>query len=235
MAKLHLGLGGSSSYLLRSSLSAKVFIRIILLFGIKYFDPAQLYGDGRGETLLGNSLNLGKNKVVTKIGLLSNVTVDLPASERWGDKFKSENLLLDFKKSLFRLKSKNCFGLLLHCYEAKFDFSSHIDMLVTIKNLGYVQKIGFSVDSLRNFPTDCTWADIIEIPIDLVEKVSINRNQILMINGISRVPEGTNILKRYLSRRHEHEIVILTGTSRLFRFLIFYFNYLKIAVMYSMS
>ena len=70
MAKLHLGLGGSSSYLLRSSLSAKVFIRIILLFGIKYFDTAQLYGDGRGETLLGNSLNLGKDKVVTKIGLL---------------------------------------------------------------------------------------------------------------------------------------------------------------------
>ena len=117
------------------------------------------------------------------------------------------------EESLQRLKSQKVWGYLLHCYSRNYDLRYHQDEMLKLRNLGLVTKIGFSSDSLEEFPKDSSWADIIEIPSNIIFDVPLLSHQILIVNGIHRLPNGSEKLKRYSILFPKQVIIGLSGSK----------------------
>jgi len=209
------GLG--SGYLrLRNGHLAILYLKVCQIAGIDLFDTAQQYGNGNGERILRDILK-SDSRVITKIGLNSHISTRIPEQIRWGQIFSAENLSDIFEHSLSRLNTGNCFGLLLHCYSSEYDFRDHIEVLKRIKEQGKVDKVGFSIDSITDIPTDYSWADIVQIPVHLIHHMNVNSGQILMVNGIFRNRIGLETLESYVRKNPTTHVIALMGSKNLFR------------------
>jgi len=216
------GLG--SGYLnLRPKVRAFFLVKIASIAGYELFDTAQLYAKGKGERLLG-ILIPEKKRIVTKIGWSAEYSQTESNEVRWRDHFPAEKIELLVDESLLRLRRERCFGLLLHSISADVNLDEHIFQLERLKGLGRVEKIGFSIDSIDQLPKWYGWADIIEIPISLVDQIKFDNSTILVLNGLFRETNKLNQLFTFHRNHPSLHIIALIGSGRLIRVLKFIFK-----------
>jgi len=216
---LEIGLG-AGPVALKKKISQIALVKAAKLIGIDVFDTAPLYGSGRSELILGQS-KVGISRVITKVGLTTEFSIDKPASIRWGY-FSAEEIPIHLESSLNRLRSPSVYGYLLHCFSNEVDLQPQIKTLVSLKKSSKVEAIGFSTDTLLDIPRDYTWADLIEVPVSLIFDVSISESQILIVNGIHRTPNGLTILQEYLMTFPSRSVIALTGSKNIQHIIAFH-------------
>lgn len=110
--------------------------------GINFFDTADVYGDGRSETLIGDFLKMSSHsvKVATKFGRTVNV---------YPNNYTEQNLRDCVENSLKRL-GVDCIDLLqLHCIPTEILKEGAIfDWLRILKQEGKISHFGASVESV---------------------------------------------------------------------------------------
>ena len=111
--------------------------------GINFFDTADVYGNGRSETLIGNFIKETNStiKVATKFGRAFNV---FPSNY-------SEKALRNAVDASRKRLNKDCLDLLqLHCIPFEELKKGHIfDWLRTLKHEGKIAGFGASVESIK--------------------------------------------------------------------------------------
>jgi hypothetical protein len=85
-----------------------------------------------------------------------------------------------------------------------------------MKALGFVDKIGFSVDASEKLPMNTEWADIIQIHVSLLNQVQANPHQILMVNGIFRGSTEKTFLE-FCRLNPKIRLMMILGTHRFSR------------------
>lgn len=133
-------------------------------FGIRFFDTAFAYGQGRSELILGEAL-AGKNDVsfCTKIG---------PKIEngKMVSDFSDTHLDYSLKTSLSRLRRKQLEVLLLHGPTPEDITPAVIDKLESYKRQGLVGAIGISVPFIAPFQSSMDVFDAFELLYNPVTK-----------------------------------------------------------------
>lgn len=110
--------------------------------GINFFDTADVYGDGRSETLIGDFLKSSSHdvKIATKFGRTANV---------FPDNYTEQNLRNCVEQSLKRLRVDCLDVLQLHCIPTKVLKDGAIfNWLRTLKREGKIAHFGASVESV---------------------------------------------------------------------------------------
>ena len=194
------------------AIEKKAFILTARLLGLKFFDTAQQYGT---ENILGANTS-HRNQVITKIGLSSSVTKSLDSKSRWEVHYPASVLQVELKASLEKLRREKCYGVLLHCISDDFNFKNHISELQRLKALGFVDKIGFSVDASEKLPMNTEWADIIQIHVSFLNQAQTNPHQILMVNGIFRGSAEKTFLE-FCRLNPKMRLMMILGTHRFSR------------------
>lgn len=210
---IEVGLG--NAYISMSRTRRLLYINVAKFIGINFFDTAQLYGNA--EAILGSVLK-SDELIVTKIGLSKSVGKNQTSQKRWNYFFPPENLESELNESLSRLNRKKCYGLLLHAISGDFDFTSHIKVLNNLKQLGKVEYIGFSVDVDNYLLDDSSWADIIEVHVSFLDTIKVNKDQILIVNGVFRESNERKFLN-FAKSNADIRIILLLGTHRITRLL----------------
>jgi len=142
------GLGGNS-YGPLSEEKAKNLISYAFKNGIRIFDTSPLYGDGRSEILLGDSL-CGESRnayaLISKAGLSNNGTTEVR-------NFSSDALNASLERSLSRLQTEYLDYFLLHSPTPKeilLGIADEYGMRPAI-NRGAVHNFGISLKSPEDF------------------------------------------------------------------------------------
>lgn len=121
--------------------SAKEIIKTTLDNGINFFDTADVYGDGRSETLLGNYFK-GKTDdiyIATKIGRTSNL---------YPDNYTKKGITTAIENSLKRLKLNSLDLVQLHCIPtAEMKKGDVFEWLSELKRDGKIKEFGASVET----------------------------------------------------------------------------------------
>ena len=105
---------------------------------------------------------------------------------------------------------------MLHAISGDFDFTSHVEVLNNLKQLGKVEYIGFSVDVNDYLLDDSSWADLIEVHVSFLDTIKVNNDQILIVNGVFRESNE----KKFINFAKSHpdiRIILLLGTHRITR------------------
>jgi aryl-alcohol dehydrogenase-like predicted oxidoreductase len=187
------------------------------LFGTRYFDTAALYGFGLGEKTLGRCpLRVG-DKVMTKIGLSSEITTQTPAHLRWGSHFAPGQLQRELRSSLERLSAPSVHALLLHCADSDYDFGKHVVALRELKRTGQTEIIGFSADNLSQVPKSYPWADIMQINASMISSIDPQNCTTLVINSFCRSSLLSNELDAFRAKYPSIQLVVLVGSSKIWR------------------
>lgn len=160
-----------------------------LTSGIRFFDTADIYGDGRAETLLGQAiLGVHDAVVVSKVGYLN---------ENSGKQdFSSEYINHAVEASLQRLNRNHLDVLLLHSpSEAVLKNGEAYSTLEYLRNIGLTRRIGVSVRDIASFPIAIAWkeCEVIEIILNLLDQRPIDlgflkQAQTYGVEIIARVP-----------------------------------------------
>ncbi len=112
--------------------------------GITFFDTADVYGDGRSETLIGEFIRSQANlniKVATKFGRNANV---------FPDKYTKDKLVKSVEGSLKRLGVSRLDLLQLHCVPLDVLKQGEIfDWLRDLKRQGLIANFGASVETVE--------------------------------------------------------------------------------------
>jgi len=184
------------------------------------YDTAASYGRGHlGERILGSYAGVRELNIVTKLGLSTDSSTSLETQKRWTEEFAAENLSTLFWDSLARLRSRDVFGLLLHCAGNGFDFSSHVQELQRLRRDGLTKRIGFSADTISQIPDDYFWADIIELNTCLLDDVAIRPGTVVILNRFCQTEGALGYVERLIERSENVHVVILLGSSRMRRVL----------------
>lgn len=129
-------------------------IQFALKKGINFFDTADIYGEGAGESILGSQLHSVRNKVfiMTKGGIINSKN----------EKNLSINYIKDrIFKSLKNLKTNYIDGYQLHNLSSKDNIRLLLKELIKFKKKGVINSIGFSsrdpfdaIKIIKNFKFD---------------------------------------------------------------------------------
>lgn len=142
--RVGLGLSGFGNLPEKSSFDTSRILTAINI-GYRIFDTAEMYGDGRSETLLGNAYAIWKGpredlQIVSKV-LPSNAT--------------SKQAVLDAcRRSLDRLRMDYIDVYLLHWREPSTDLPGVVDAFLELKSQGLIHHYGvsnFNPDSIKWF------------------------------------------------------------------------------------
>ena len=133
-------------------------------YGIKLLDTASLYGNS--EEILGRSLTPNYDfKIVTKTPYfnVSKIT-----------KRETLQLVSTFKKSLEKLNQNKVYGVLFHNADDVFSANGYllVNELCRLKSKNLIQKIGFSVYSVRQIDQllKAFEFDLIQVPINIFDQ-----------------------------------------------------------------
>jgi hypothetical protein len=187
------------------------------LFRTHYFDTASLYGFGLGEKTLGRCPLKTEDKVMTKIGLSSEITTQTPSALRWGHFFTPERLKDELQNSLDRLNAASVHALLLHCVGSDYDLSEHVVALKELKRAGQTETIGFSADDLSQVPKNYQWADIIQINASMIALIEPQNCKTLVINSFCRSASLSNELRDFRVKYPSVQVIVLVGSSKIWR------------------
>ncbi len=123
--------------------TARDIIKTTLDSGVNFLDTADVYGDGRSESIIGDYLN-GKTEglfIATKVGRTGNL---------YPDKYTPENITECIEASLKRLRV-DCLDLVqTHCIPEDVMKSGEIfDVLRDLKSQGKIHRFGSSIESME--------------------------------------------------------------------------------------
>jgi aryl-alcohol dehydrogenase-like predicted oxidoreductase len=138
--------------------------------GINYFDTANIYGDGRSETILGKALNSCRNEVLiaTKAGKQLHGKFD----------FSPKSLADSIYGSIKRLNTDYIDLLQLHDPEPFLGHSFElIDCLLKLKLAGVVKHIGVSLKSPEDAPFFYNSPfEILQVNFNLIDQRAITED-----------------------------------------------------------
>ena len=208
---MQLGIG-TSEFRNSSQFDWKNYFSSARDFGYRYIDTSPFYAAAASERAIGEFLDPRLEfRVTTKFGLpyhdvgsvYGKISRRINGSRKvdgaWGSHLSPKQLPNELKRSLMRLKARDCYGYLMHSVDTTVDFDHWIDGLLSLKNAGLVEKIGLSIDS--PIETDFSWADILQIPADLISwSGTLNFNGSIMVNGFAR-SDPTKLYARVLEAR----------------------------------
>ena len=214
MPRIELGIGGGA-YLSAPLFLASFFLLFTKLLTVRWFDTAQAYGDGRGETALGYVLG-DKEHVITKWGLSSTWRSDSTGSARWSSaEFSPDQLRNAVDKSRKRLAHTANVFFVLHCAEENF-VQLHIQELRNLRDEHMVTGIGYSVNEASALFQENSWADLIETPLAGLEKL-VKFEGTIAVHGVFRSKASDRLLFQTLSKMNASRVIILSGTWRPWR------------------
>lgn len=204
---------GTSEFRQSNSINWKDYFSSAYDFGYRYIDTSPFYSAANSERTIGDFLDARlKFRITTKFGLpyfdrgsiYGKLSRRVSRAEKfdqsWGSHLSPKQISGELKRSLTRLKVKDCYGYLMHSVDGTVNFDSWIENLLTLKEAGLVENIGLSID--LPIETDFSWADILQIPADLMNwSKALNFNGIVMINGFAR-PDATELNSRVLEARN---------------------------------
>jgi aryl-alcohol dehydrogenase-like predicted oxidoreductase len=194
---MQLGIG-ASEFRNSSQIDWKNYFSSARDFGYRYIDTSPFYVAATSERAIGEFLDPRLQfRVTTKFGLpyhdlgsvYGKLSKRINGSRKvdgaWGSHLSPKQLPKELKRSLTRLKARDCYGYLMHSVDATVDLDYWIDALLSLKDTGLVEKIGLSIDS--SIEADFSWADILQIPADLINwPGTLNFNGVVMVNGFAR-------------------------------------------------
>jgi aryl-alcohol dehydrogenase-like predicted oxidoreductase len=160
-----------------------------LELGIRLFDTANIYGDGRAEELLGRTISgLDNVIIISKVGYLTEVGSDQDFSE--------SHMRYSVEGSLRRLRRNKLEALLLHSpTEDVLLQGEAFKTLSRFKQEGIVEQTGVSLRTLDSFEAvidhgDCTMIELILNLLDQrpIDKCLLQRAMERNIQIIARVP-----------------------------------------------
>lgn len=138
------GLGGKD-YKKISKNNSRIILTASYKSGIRFFDTAPLYGDGRSEVLLGElAQSVGRKNIIisTKCGMLPHKGFDLKQD------FSINNILKDLINSMERLKTDYIDFFLLHSPEIhKINLNEIIELMMNLKRNKIIKYYGISLRS----------------------------------------------------------------------------------------
>ena len=129
-------------------------IQFALRNGINFFDTADIYGEGKGEKILGSELHSIREKVfiMTKGGIVNSKN-----KKNFTLKYIKGRIL----KSLQNLNTHYIDGYQLHNLSSKDKIKKLFKELIKLKNKGIIKSIGFSsrdpldaIKIIRNYKFD---------------------------------------------------------------------------------
>lgn len=151
--------------------------------GIKQFDTALVYGGGKVEKLLSKVID-DSDKIVTKIPAKVKPKVGFISDLK--EYYDFEYIKKCLNTSLSNLKRKKIDILLLHNWVKEWNNSTDlIDWLTSLKQFGYVDKVGIS---LPNGYGECL-PDYILKKIDVIE-APYNPNNLWIVKDIDKYKEN---------------------------------------------
>ena len=120
-----------------SKKKTKELIQFALKKGINFFDTADIYGEGAGESILGSQLCSVRNKVfiMTKGGIINSKN-----EKNFSTKYIKDRII----KSLKNLKTNYIDGYQLHNLSSKDNIKLVFKELIKFKKKGIIKSIGFS-------------------------------------------------------------------------------------------
>jgi len=140
-------------------------IKAAYLADIKFLDTAALYGNS--ELILGQ-IGVKNFKIIGKIPKLIDTDISY-----------AKVLLTNVKESLFRLNIKFFEALLFHSPTQLMQSNSgiYLEALKSLKDLNLVKKIGISIYTKNNLPSEklLKSIDIIQLPLNIVNR-SLDEN-----------------------------------------------------------
>jgi aryl-alcohol dehydrogenase-like predicted oxidoreductase len=157
--------------------------------GVRLFDTANIYGDGRAEDLLGRSVAGHEDAViVSKAGYISE-------TESQQD-FSESHILRSVEGSLMRLRRNNLDVLLLHSPPKEVLLHGHANnILDRLREKGLVQQTGVSLRSIYDYEAALSWdaCTVIEVIFNLLDQRAIETGLLEQarqrkITIIARVP-----------------------------------------------
>ena len=151
---------GGRAYGVVSEADAQEAIKMGLAHGIRTFDTADIYGDGRAEKILGAALcDAPEIRVITKVGYLSEVGSN--------QDFSAKYLQIALHKSLFRL-SRSCIDVfLLHSPPRSALIDCEVlETLRQFQRQGRIKEWGVSLRSFEHIDDvlkleDCRYVEVV--------------------------------------------------------------------------
>lgn len=171
--RLYLGtwqFGGQFKQLSRSQI--ETLLNFALQSGIRRFDTAAVYGDGKVEEILGACLP-SEAIVVTKIPATSKPALDSPALIH--DFYTPALIHRSVEESLKRLRRDSINAVLLHNWQPSWS-SDAIEIMAALDDLkrgGLVSRVGISLPNSFNAHIDdavLPYLDMIEAPFNPQER-----------------------------------------------------------------
>lgn len=203
------------------------FFDAALQMGCEFLDTSPFYSGALIERLIGEARSVTRNfKVITKFGLPYEDLATLkgkiahrywsrPSTDnQWGHGFKPSNLRKELEKSLRRMNLDSCHGYLMHSIDDSTNIDDYVSQLISFKDAGLVQKIGFSIDS--EISADFSWADYAEIPCQLSNWAKgLDFNGTFIVNSFMR--DGLEKVLDHLTDIDTNlkNSIFLLGTSNL--------------------
>jgi aryl-alcohol dehydrogenase-like predicted oxidoreductase len=145
---------------------AEALIREALHRGVRAFDTANVYGNGRSEVLLGHALADVRADVfvISKAGYLTGMDGSQELFAIPPQSFRPDSLLRSLEESLLRLRSDYLDAFLLHDPPEEVVRSDAVwDMLRTARDDGLVRSIGASTSPRKAVLAIEHGAEVIEV------------------------------------------------------------------------
>ena len=216
MPRVELGIGGGA-YASAPPFFARLFLLSTRLLTVRWFDTAQAYGEGRGETNLGDALGR-TDVVITKWGLTSIWRSDSPGDARWSsEEFSPKQIRNAIDISKKRLGCPKNLFFLLHCAEEN-NVRLQIQELQKLREERLLTGVGYSVNESSALFVQNSWADLIETPLDGL-KMLVEFKGTIAVHGVYRSRASDTILLDNLSTLNAAEVFLISGTWRPWRIL----------------
>ncbi|MBC6478980.1 MAG: aldo/keto reductase [Hormoscilla sp. GM7CHS1pb] len=164
-------------------------------YGVRLFDTANIYGDGRAEKLLGKAVSgVPDALIVSKAGYIAEM--------RSEQDFTKDYLEASLEGSLRRLNRSYLDIFLLHSPHRELLLDGQIfDIMNQMKKQGIVKKTGVSLRSVNDFKLALKWSEcqVIEVILNLLDQRPIDTGLLDLagqrgIEIIARVPLCFGIL-----------------------------------------
>lgn len=179
--------------------------------GVKLFDTANIYGDGRAEELLGRTLPSGDDfLIVSKAGYADE------AGSR--QDFSASHLRRSVEGSLGRLRRDSLEVLLLHSPpEEVLREGRACEVLDELREEGVARRVGVSLRTLDSFDAALAWdgCSVVELILNLLDQRAIDAG---LVERASRA--GVELIARvplcfgFLSGRHSLGATFSEGDQR---------------------
>ena len=135
--------------------------------GINIIDCAPIYGNGRGEKIIGNSIKGSRESWIlsTKFGL-NNRPNDIRSTD-----LKPKNIIKSLNESLKNLKTDYIDIFMFHSPPNENNVAECVETLKSLKNSGKIRYIGISTESIQDIKLlyDFYKFDVIMFPHSIID------------------------------------------------------------------